>query len=130
VADRIRSQLRHDLGPAGPVLTRAGVEVLVSDGDVLDRNLVEALPSLELVASQSSRRLSRKRLADEDSWGRHGSRDPEAKPRFLDCRRCQPVDGGNVGCSTHHLTVVTGDCAVGQVYSILEADAHEITAER
>jgi len=66
---------------------------------------------------------------DEDSWGRHGSRDPETKPRFLDCRRCQPVDGGNVGCSTHHLTVVLGDSAVGQVYSILEADAHEITAE-
>jgi len=34
--------------------TAAGIEVLVSDGDVLDRNLVEALPSLELVACFST----------------------------------------------------------------------------
>lgn len=66
VASRFLLSRREDwddgwriLGPddihAGlPADTAAGVEVLVSDGDVLDRNLVEALPSLELVACFST----------------------------------------------------------------------------
>jgi len=66
VASRFLLSRREDwddgwriLGPdeihAGlPADTAAGIEVLVSDGDVLDRNLVEALPSLELVACFST----------------------------------------------------------------------------
>jgi hydroxypyruvate reductase len=66
VASRFLLSRREDwddgwriLGPddvhAGlPADTAAAIEVLVSDGDVLDRNLVEALPSLELVACFST----------------------------------------------------------------------------
>jgi len=43
-----------DIDAGLPADTAAGIEVLVSDGDVLDRNLVEALPSLELVACFST----------------------------------------------------------------------------